>query len=224
LNLLRIFFRLLITVLPWALKRRVLVRLYGYDIHPLSYIGLSWVYPGRLILGADARISHFSFFRDIEEVRLLCGSQVGSLVFVTGFPKDIGKHYCNEKDRVTLLKIGRESHITSRHLIDCTNKVEIGDFTTIAGYRTQILTHAIDLNVPMQKSAPVKIGNFCFISTATVILPGVEIPDFCVVAAGSVVTKSVPNSYGIYAGVPARLVKSLEKDCGYFIRKAGRVD
>ena len=223
-NILSFFARFIIVILPWSIKRRLLVAVFGYDIHEHAYIGLSWVFPKRLTLETGANISHFTFFRRIEEVHLLSLSRIGAFVFVTGFPKGVGGHFAREVDRLMSLKIGRESHITSRHLIDCTNSVEIGDYSTIAGYRTQVLTHSIDLEVPMQKSAPVKIGNYCFISTATIILPGVKIPDYCIVAAGSVVTKSFSLSYGLYAGVPARLVKNLSEDYGYFVRKAGRVE
>jgi acetyltransferase-like isoleucine patch superfamily enzyme len=52
----------------------------------------------------------------------------------------------------------------------------------------------------------VKIGNDVWIGANVTILKGVEIGDGAVVAAGSVVNKSVP-SYAIVAGVPAKVVK-----------------
>jgi maltose O-acetyltransferase len=52
------------------------------------------------------------------------------------------------------------------------------------------------------KPQPVSIGEGTWIGARSVILPGVTIGEFCIVAAGSVVTKDcAPN--GIYAGVPA---------------------
>ena len=44
------------------------------------------------------------------------------------------------------------------------------------------------------------------------IMPGVEIGDWCIIGAGSVVTKSVP-AYSMAVGVPARVIKqySFEK-------------
>ena len=54
-----------------------------------------------------------------------------------------------------------------------------------------------DLNKPInqqgeRKEQPIVIGNDCWIGTRVVILPGVNIGDQCIVAAGAVVTKSFP--------------------------------
>ena len=56
----------------------------------------------------------------------------------------------------------------------------------------------------------VRIGNNTFIGARALILPGVNIGDDCIVGAGSVVTKSVPNG-SIIAGNPARVVKKIEE-------------
>ena len=42
------------------------------------------------------------------------------------------------------------------------------------------------------------------------ILSGVTIADGCVVAAGAIVTKDTVE-YGVYAGIPARIIKYREK-------------
>lgn len=52
-----------------------------------------------------------------------------------------------------------------------------------------------------------KIGRDCWIGARSIIMTGVEIGDGAIVAAGSVVTKDV-EAYSIYAGVPARKIKS----------------
>ena len=53
---------------------------------------------------------------------------------------------------------------------------------------------------------PVRIGNHCFIGIGSCIMPGVELGDYVVVGANSVVTKSTP-SYCMIAGSPARIIK-----------------
>ena len=55
---------------------------------------------------------------------------------------------------------------------------------------------------------PVVIADDVWIGANAVILPGVTIGRHAVVAAGAVVTKDVPD-YCIVAGVPARIIKSI---------------
>ena len=55
---------------------------------------------------------------------------------------------------------------------------------------------------------PVVIGDDVWIGANAVILPGVTIGRHCVVAAGAVVTKDVPDN-SVVAGVPAKILKQL---------------
>jgi acetyltransferase-like isoleucine patch superfamily enzyme len=53
----------------------------------------------------------------------------------------------------------------------------------------------------------IKIGKNCWIGSKVTILDGVEIGEGCVIAAGSVVTKSFPRDC-IIGGVPSKLLKT----------------
>lgn len=53
---------------------------------------------------------------------------------------------------------------------------------------------------------PVNIGTGSFIGFGSHIAPGVSIGKYCVVGAGSVVTRSIPD-YSVVAGVPAKVIK-----------------
>lgn len=53
----------------------------------------------------------------------------------------------------------------------------------------------------------IKIGKNCWIGSKVTILDGVEIGDGCILAAGSVITKSFPDN-SIIGGVPAKLLKT----------------
>lgn len=57
-----------------------------------------------------------------------------------------------------------------------------------------------------EEEQPVTIGNDVWIGDRVTILPGVEIGDGCILAAGAVVTQSIAP-YSIAAGVPARVIK-----------------
>lgn len=57
---------------------------------------------------------------------------------------------------------------------------------------------------------PIRIGNNVYIGTDAMILPNVEICDNVIIAAGAVVTKSILED-GVYAGVPAKRLKSFQE-------------
>ncbi len=55
----------------------------------------------------------------------------------------------------------------------------------------------------------IKIGGGCWLGANVVVTAGVTIGEHCVVAAGSVVTKNIPN-YSVVVGNPARVVKTYD--------------
>ena len=74
----------------------------------------------------------------------------------------------------------------------------------------QMLNNIIDDFKFQENIGCIQIEDNCFIGAHTIILPDVKIGPNVVVAAGSVVNKSLePNS--VYAGVPARRICSLEE-------------
>jgi acetyltransferase-like isoleucine patch superfamily enzyme len=76
---------------------------------------------------------------------------------------------------------------------------------------TSILTHGYWLSVLEGYPASfkgVKIGNGVIVGYRSLIMMGVEIADYCVIGAQSVVAKSLTNK-GIYAGSPAKFVKEI---------------
>ena len=70
-----------------------------------------------------------------------------------------------------------------------------------------------DVNTPIDKqgvsTSPVVIEDDVWVGANAVILPGVTIGKHSVVAAGSVVSKSIPP-YSVCAGIPARVVKQYD--------------
>ena len=59
----------------------------------------------------------------------------------------------------------------------------------------------------MTEPKEVVIGDDVWIGANVIILPGVSIGTGCIIGAGSVVTKSIPN-YSVAAGNPARIIKN----------------
>lgn len=80
--------------------------------------------------------------------------------------------------------------------------VHVGAQSYVA-FEARILTHDMTRGLYLHT----RIGQNCFIGGRSLILPGVEIGDHCVVGAGSVVTKSVPP-HSLVAGNPARILRN----------------
>ena len=155
----------LLVILPWPLRRWLLQRLFGYKIHASARIGLAWVYPKYLQMGEQSRIDHFTVAINLDSVELGKHSTIGRSNWITGFPTDSNKHFAHQADRQPRLILGEHSAITKHHYLDCTEAIRVGNFTTIAGHQTEMLTHSIDIVAARQDSKPIVIGDYCFVGT-----------------------------------------------------------
>ncbi|MCC9599941.1 acyltransferase [Stieleria sp. JC731] len=218
----RLILRFALLVLPWAIRRPILEKLFGYRIAPTARIRLSWVYPKTLVMDEHSRIGPFVVAINLDRVEIGSHSSIGRRNWITGFPTGTSsQHFADQADRRSELIIGRHSAITKNHHLDCTSSIVIGDFVTIAGYQSQLLTHSVDIHVCRQASHPIQIGNYCFIGTKTVILGGASLPDYSVLGACSLLNKPFDKTFTLYAGVPARAVKDLPQESKYFSRDVG---
>ena len=90
--------------------------------------------------------------------------------------------------------------------------IEIGENVFIGpfcGFYTA--THPmnyIERNKGLEKALPIKIGDNCWFGANVSVLQGVTIGSGCVIAAGSVVTKDIPDNCMV-AGVPAVIKKKI---------------
>jgi acetyltransferase-like isoleucine patch superfamily enzyme len=210
---------------PWSVRKSLYRRLCGYQISDLSYIGFSLIYPDQLKLEDHSRIGHLTICKNIQFLKLNKNARLGALNWVTGFPviKSQSGHFSSELERSPGLYMKEHSAITSRHLIDCTNTITIGAFSTIAGTRSQLLTHSIDIEKAKQTSDSIEIGEYCFIGTNSVLLKGSKIPDYCVFGAMSLINKRYGDQFSLYGGVPAKRIKDLPREYKYFERKKGYI-
>lgn len=206
------------------MKRFCLCHLYGYKIAKSAHIGFSYIFPNYLEMDEGARIGHLNVAIHLSKITMGRNSSIGRSNWITGFPEYTNSpHFAHDITRRCELVIGKETSITKNHHLDCTNSIHIGDFTTIAGYRSQFLTHSIDVYKGRQDSHPIEIGNYCFVSTAVKIMGGTMFPNYSVLGAGAVLTKPFEDAYCLYAGVPAKKVKELPRNAKYFQRKRGYV-
>jgi acetyltransferase-like isoleucine patch superfamily enzyme len=112
------------------------------------------------------------------------------------------------------VRIGSDCMLTTPLFLNASAPITIGDDVSI-GHHVVIVTDSHKYNDPSKRCGlrigrPVTIERGAWIAACVTILPGVTIGEGSVVGAGSVVKRDVP-SHTLVAGVPARVVKTLNR-------------
>lgn len=114
------------------------------------------------------------------------------------------------------IKFGKNIRITGKVLFGSEPYlIEMGDNITITN---NVVFHTHDGGAGLFRKeynginvyGRVKLGSNIFIGSNSIILFGVTIGDNVVIGTGSVVTKDIPSN-SVVAGVPARIVKTIEE-------------
>lgn len=115
------------------------------------------------------------------------------------------------------IKIGSGTIIGDNSILDGRNGLTIGKNVNLST-GVWIWTEQHNPQSPYFSSngarAPVVIGDRAWLSCRTIILPGVNIGEGAIIAAGAVVTKNV-EPFSIYAGIPARKIGQRNKNLLY---------
>lgn len=123
-------------------------------------------------------------------------------------------HWASQVYDVENIYVGVDSYpgIMKGCYIQGKGGIYVGDYTQIAP-NVVIVSANHDLYDNRKHILnPVKIGKYCWLGAGCKIMPGVELGDFTIVAAGSVVTKSFPSGYCVIGGVPAKQIKELDRE------------
>ena len=214
----RILLNLFVVILPWRIKRFLLVKLYHYQIHPTARIGLSYIYPKHLIMEEGTYIGHLNVAVHLELIHMEKDCTISQKNWITGFPLDNKTNFQDFPNRKPYLIMKKDSAITKQHLVDCTDTVTIGELTSVGGYGTQILSHSTSLQMNKQSCAPITIGHHRFVGTRSIILPGSILPNHSVLGAVAVLKKQFTEEYALYGGVPAKFIKKMDETYAFFSR------
>lgn len=96
--------------------------------------------------------------------------------------------------------------------ISAMGKIYIGDYTQIAPNVGLISGNHLLTDNRHYDIKDIHIGKYCWIGMGAIVLQGVTLGDYTVVAAGSIVTKSFEEGYSVIAGNPAKKIKTLVKE------------
>ena len=220
-----VILQLLFWFLPWKIRRALLKAFLGFKLGEGARIGFSIVVADEVIIGNYSAIRNCTVIKNLDKLVLGDYSYIVNLNWITGTHSGNVQHFTHLPGRKCELIIGDHSALTSRHFIDCTGGVKIGCFTTIGGAGSQILTHYIDPYEGRQTCKGIEIGDYCFVGTKVLLLPGSGLPDYSILGGGSVLVKYQDISKMLYAGNPAIPKKDLSRiTVKYFERKKGVVD
>jgi carbonic anhydrase/acetyltransferase-like protein (isoleucine patch superfamily) len=216
-------------LLPNVVKRPLYRRLFGYRLGAGVRIGVVLLDGANVTLGEGTRLGHFSAITRVGEFGTGRCARIGMLNIIRGGERvtlgdyaevmrlnvlnAIPDHDCTTEPE-SVLEVGAGTVITSGHRIDFTDRVTLGKNVIIGGRNSSLWTHN------RQETAPIEIGDFCYLGSEVRLAPGAKLPDECILGLGSVLTGEITEPRSLVAGVPAKVVRPLnEKDLARIRRK-----
>ena len=116
-----------------------------------------------------------------------------------------------------ILEIGENSYVGMNSILNgYAAKVQIGKHVSIAQNVNIMADSGPNASQVMQnvfpiEQGPVAIGDHCWIGASAIIMPGVNLGTYCIVAANSYVNCSFPD-FSIIGGTPANLIRSFSEE------------
>ena len=210
----RLAFAYVFAVVPMGLKRIIARHLYKWDIDPTAYIGPSVLTVRHVSMGPGATIGGRNVITNLDQLRLGEGATIGSGNMIKGSWDHPTQKLPGRNPSVTLAEYAQ---IASYHYIDCVDSLELGRHAAIAGFRSTVLTHTIDLMRDQYTAGPVVLGDYAVAMSGCMLLAE-RAPARSVVAAGSVVTTKLTEELTFYRGNPAEAVRPLPERLRFFHR------
>jgi len=221
----------LASIAPWpsVLKRLLYRLLFGYRIGRNVRIGLVMLDADRVDLGDGTRIGHLNLIWRVSELVTGIRVEIGPLNIIRGGEKvslgdyatvmrlnvlnAIPDHDCTTNP-VSILDVGAGAVIVSGHRLDFTDRITIGRNVIVGGRSSSFWTHT------RQETAPISIGDHCYLGSEVRLAPGAALPERCVLALGSVLVDAITSPAYLVGGVPAKPLRPLaEKDLKLVMKK-----
>lgn len=192
----------------------------GYLLRKKLYQGLFKQVGSGLILGQGVVLRHAGRMRlgnrvAIDDYTLLDASGAGETGMSFGNDVIISRN-CVIQCKTDSLMLGNQVDIGCNTILSSGNGIFIGNSVLIAGNcyigGGRYITDRLDIPMMEQgvySKGPVIIGDDVWLGAGAIVLDGVRIGKGCIIGAGALVTKDLPD-YSIAVGVPAQVVRKRE--------------
>lgn len=171
----------------------VKIRFLGTNANIIIHAPMITFRKSKIVCGNNAKVEIKSSNRRANELKVYAVAPFSECFIGNNFSCTENCFIQMNKMSNLKVKIGDDCMFGSFIIIRVTDGHTIIDKTT-----KEILNHDKD----------VEIGNHVWLARDVVVMKGVKIPDNCVVGACSVVTKPLTEENAIYAGSPAKKIKS----------------
>ena len=193
---------------PFAIAKKMPVLFYG----SVKFQNIS----GKISINAPIQMGMIGFGKPYEMNTLSSGIAeimlAGTIIFEGHV--QFGKDYFVYVTKEGVLQMGDMSSIASKGKIICTQEIVFGRYARL-GSECQVIDtnfHEMMDTVTQKKiplHAPIRIGNYNFISNRVTFLSKSITPDYCTVASNSLCNKDY-TSFGnaiLIGGVPSKLIR-----------------
>ncbi|MBQ4820084.1 hypothetical protein [Aquimarina sp. MMG016] len=200
-----------------------LLRLLGYKIGKNVRIGFSILKVSSLTIQDNVRIGHFNIFLN-QNISLAQNAKIGYLNFFKGPVQlildqkaAIGNRNYITRARIgvtygeSILKLGILTKITTGHHLDLTCSISFGNYSILAGIRSQMWTHGYyhsdQGKERIRIDGEIKIGNNVYVGSGCIFNPGVKVADAAHIGGGSVISKNLEKP-GMYVSQGLRFIEN----------------
>lgn len=190
----------------------------GYLLRKLCYRGLFKEVGSSLILGQGVVLRHprkitFGNCVSIDDYALLDAVGAGETGISIGNDVIISRN-CVIQGKTGPVTLGNKVVLGCNTILPSSSGIVIGNSVLIAANcyvgGGQYFTNRTDIPILQQgvgSKGPVVIGDDVWLGSGVIVLDGVNIGTGCVVGAGAVVTKDLPD-YSVAIGVPAQIISN----------------